>query len=146
MQEDTVNIPLSYTKRFQAATDNPVAVAEEYQAMLANVVNHLIGVPLDFSPGDKSHLHKTWYFKSKDKDSPHKKGVFGRVTAYFGATETQDRGALHFHLLIWGGITSTLLEDAAGFKSVCHEIEKALDSQYTASLPRSKHLTHLLLQ
>ena len=145
MQEDDIKIPLNYSRRFQAATNNPVAVAEEYQAMLSNVVSHLIGVPLDFSPGDKSHSRRTWYFKSKENGSPRKKGVFGHVTAYFGATETQDRGALHFHLLIWGGITPTLLEDAAGFKSVCRDIEKALDSQYVASLPRSRHLTHLLL-
>jgi hypothetical protein len=144
MQEDDIKIPLSYTRRFEAATDNPVAVAEEYQAMLANVVSHLIGIPLDFSPGDKSHTRRTWYFKSKEDGCPCKKGVFGHVTAYFGATETQDRGALHFHLLIWGGITPTLLEDAAGFKSICHEIKKALDSQYVSSLPRSRHMAYMV--
>ena len=113
--------------------------------MLANVVSHLIGVPLDFSPGEKSHTHRTWFFKSKEDGCPIKKGVFGYVTAYFGATETQDRGALHFHLLIWGGISPTLLEDAAGFKQICRKIEHALDSQYVASLPRNKHLAYMLL-
>ena len=30
-----------------------------------------------------------------------KMGVFGRVQAYFGVVESQNRGSLHLHLLVW---------------------------------------------
>ena len=35
------------------------------------------------------------------------------MTAYFGCIETQACGALHFHVILWGGITPKLLEKAA---------------------------------
>jgi hypothetical protein len=48
MDEGDIRKPLSYTKRLQAATENPVAIAEEYQSLLENVLRELVGVPLDF--------------------------------------------------------------------------------------------------
>lgn len=87
--DGSVNIPLSYTQRFNAATENPVAVACEFQAMMENVLEILIGCPLDFQPGNNSKKVRTWFFKSKAKNSPHHKGLFGYVSAFFGCVETQ---------------------------------------------------------
>ena len=98
----------------------------------------LIGCPLDFQPGNNSKQVRTWYFKSSAKNSPHHKGVFGYVTSYFGCVEMQARGALHFHIIIWGGITPKLLEHASGFPDVCRSIENALDTMYCAEIPTSK--------
>ena len=60
--------------------------------------------------------------------------------------ETQDRGALHFHIVIWGGITPLLLERAALFPDVCKCIEEVLDSMYSAELPQEVHVEDMLVR
>ncbi len=112
--------------------------ALEFRAVIENVLQILIGCPLDFQPGTNSKQVRTWYFKSSAKNCPHHKGVFGHVTAYFGCIETQARGALHFHVILWGGITPKLLEEASSFPDICEHISKALDTMYTAEAPSEK--------
>ena len=138
--ENKVDIPLSYNQRMKAAVENPVAVASEFRAMLENVLQILVGCPLDYQPGTNSTKVRSWYFKSKASNSPHHKGVFGHVTAFFGCVETQGRGALHFHVIIYGGITPTLLENAAAVPEICSKIEKILDDMYCAELPKGYHV------
>ena len=144
VRKGDVQIPLDYSSRFKAAAHNPVAVALEFRNMMENIVQILIGCPLDFQPGCNSSQKRTWHFKSNAANSPHHKGVFGHAAAYFGCIETQARGALHFHIVLWGGITPDLLEKAASFPEVCTSIQKALDSMFVAHLPRSVHLKNML--
>ena len=49
---ENIKIPLNYTKRVQVATQNPVAVAEEFRSLIENTLSILIGCPLDFQPGN----------------------------------------------------------------------------------------------
>jgi len=142
--DGNVQMPLSCSKRVQASVDNPVAVALEFRAIVENMLQILIGCPLDFQLGTNSNQVRTWYFRSNDDKCPRHKGIFGHVNAYFGCVETQARGALHFHVIIWGGITPKLLEQAVRFSSVCKTIEKALDSMYCAEIPSHQHMKHLL--
>jgi hypothetical protein len=46
-----------------------------------------------------------------------KTGVFGRVAAYFGTVESQGRGTLHLHLLIWLYFTPSADEITALFEN-----------------------------
>ena len=144
VKQGNVQIPLDYSNRFKAAAHNPVAVAHEFRTMMENVVQILIGCPLNFQPSHNSGQKRTWYFKSRASNSPHHKGLFGYVTAHFGCIETQARGALHFHLVLWGGITPNLLEKGASFLDVCKSIEKAWNSMLVAHLPRSVHVKDIL--
>ena len=114
LAEVDIPIPVGYTARVRGASANPVAVAMEYQALLENVMEHLIGCPIEMRQSDKSMQRKTWYFKDNDPKSPHHKGCFGYITGFHGMTETQQRGALHFHVLLYGSLTPKLLELAAG--------------------------------
>ena len=137
-----VRIPLGYSSRFKAAANNPVAVALEFRALVENILSILLRCPLDIRPSTNGGARKTWYFK--DRNSPRGKGIFGHVTTTFGCIETQERGALHFHILIWGGITPKLLEESVGIPELCAKIEQALNSIATAELPRQEHLAHLI--
>ena len=128
----------------KASIDNPVVTAYEFMVLLENVMQILIGCPLNFQTGTYSSTKRTFYFKSKSLNNPHHKGIFGYATAFYGTIETQDRGALHFHVIIWGGITPKLLERASGIPELCEIIEKALDSIYTAELPRRVHIQNLI--
>ena len=106
------------------------------------MLSHLLRCPLDIQPGSRAGVRKTWYFK--EKDSPRGKGIFGHVTSVFGGVETQARGALHFHILVWGGITPKLMEEGAGIPEVCQKIQEALDSVICAQIPRHDQLAGLL--
>ena len=145
-EQGSVKIPLDYTARVKSSVGNPVAVAHEFRALLENIVQVLIGCPLDFQPGTNSKQVRTWSFRSKSHNCPHHKGVFGNIVACFGTIETQNRGALHFHLILWGGITPKLLEHSASFSEVCKTVQDALDSMFSAEIPRSMHLQHSLVQ
>ena len=135
-----IPIPCDYTARVQAAAGNPVAVALEYQAMIENVMSKLVGVKINFEHSNDSKTVKTWYFKGKEPNSARRKGIFGHVTAFFGVTETQQRGALHFHCLLYGGLTPKLLERAASVPELSVAVGNALNTMYTAELPRSFHV------
>lgn len=143
-KERDFTIPAGYSERISQANGNPVVVAIEFRTMIENVLQILIGCPLDFAPGTNSKQVRTWYFKSKANNSPRHKGIFGYVTAYFGCIETQARGALHFHLIIWGGIVPRLLEQCVAFEEVCKKVQEALDTMYNATLPVSKHVEQIM--
>jgi len=144
--DDSVDIPIpvDYTARVCAASGNPVAVAMEYQALIENVMEHLIGCPIEIRQSDNSVTRKTWYYKGTDAKSPNHKGCFGHVTGFHGMTETQQRGALHFHVLLYGSLTPRLLELGTGSSKLTEEISKALDSMYTAEIPKSYHVRDYL--
>ena len=73
--DGSVAVPLGYTERVHAAVGNPVAVACEFRAMVENILQILIGCPLDFQPGTNSKQVRTWYFKANAKNCPHHKGI-----------------------------------------------------------------------
>ena len=110
--EGSIKIPLSYTERKKASVENPVAVALQFRALMENILTILFGCPVDFQPGTNSKKVTTWFFKSKASNCPHHKGIFGQVTrSFFGCIETQARGALHFHIILWGGLEPKLLQN-----------------------------------
>jgi hypothetical protein len=41
-------------------------------------------------------------------------GVLGKIVTYFGTVETQGRGGLHAHIVIWSGIPPMMVSAAAG--------------------------------
>jgi len=85
----TIPIPINYTARVRAAAGNPIAVAMEYQALIENVMEHLIGCPIELRQSDNFATKKSWYFKGTEAKNPRKKGCFGYVTGFHGMTETQ---------------------------------------------------------
>ena len=70
-------------QRAKNIADDPYAAAKFFHFMITTILETLFGVKV--TPAQvKSGM-----------------GVFGRVTAYFGVVESQGRGTLHLHLLIW---------------------------------------------
>ena len=131
-----IEIPLEYKARAKAATSNPVAVAMEFQVMIENILSTLIGKKPSLEMRDGSKQVRTWYYADSSDNCPNHKGIVGHVTAFFAMIETQVRGALYLHCLIWGGLSPKLLEGAAGIDCLCKEIQEALDTMYTASALR----------
>ena len=141
-----IKVPTNYSARVKAATSNPVAVALEFQSLMENIMTILIGCKPSMTMHNNSKNVKTWYFQLPSKKGTHRKGVFGHITAFYGQIETQQRGALHFHVIIYGGLCPKLLESCASFTELCEEVQKALDTMYIAEIPRCLHVQHELLQ
>jgi len=63
--------------------NNPFAAAQYFHIVMNAITEHLMGVSIE---------------KGRVKSKP---GVLGLVRSYFGSVESQGRGNLHCHLLIW---------------------------------------------
>ena len=70
-------------KRAKNVADDPYAAAKFFHFMIATILETLFQVKVTCAQV-KSGM-----------------GVFGRVAAYFGTVESQGRGTLHLHILIW---------------------------------------------
>lgn len=63
------------------------------------------------------------------------KGVFGKIRTFFGAIETQGRGALHLHICLWPEVTPKVVSFAAGRGIVQEAIERFVKCQVSAEVP-----------
>ena len=73
-------------------------------------------------------------------------GVAGTNIAYFGKTETTGRGSLHFHVVLWGGISPDLLELVSDMPEMCRRVGSILESMYSASLTKEWHVAVCKIQ
>ena len=97
--EGHIPIPKTYYERYARLTKNPVGAALVYKKFVEDVLTILIG--------GKSQSSRRTTFASWDIDST---GITGTNIAYFGKTETTARGSLHFHVVLWGGISPEMLQ------------------------------------
>ncbi|KAF9040359.1 hypothetical protein BDZ89DRAFT_1210221 [Hymenopellis radicata] len=79
-------------QRAQNIAQDPYAAAKFFHFLIHAILTTLFGVTTT-----KHRVHS-------------EKGIFGYVSAYFGVVESQGRGSLHFHLLVWLLHAPTLAE------------------------------------
>jgi hypothetical protein len=121
-----------YYTRAGATMNNPVAMVTEYIRLLHNTLSILLGLPpSNITPKTRKTLPL----------NKRKKGLFGHTLAYYGVSEPQSRGTLHFHIIIWGGIPPDTLQRAAGNQELTDEIDRTMKTMYSSSLPK-EHLAH----
>ena len=99
-----INIERPHLKSLVAA--DPVATAEIYRIMMHAVYKVCLGM----EPEDKSRRSQPL--------SNKKRGMIGKIHGAFGVNESQARGSLHMHLLIWGGIPPSLLQYGGSVEAV----------------------------
>jgi hypothetical protein len=58
--------------------NDPVAAVEHFHIVITTILNE--------------------FFKC---DKPKETSVYGKISSYFGMIETQSRGTLHLHILLW---------------------------------------------
>ena len=137
-QED-IRFPCSYDERLKATVRDVVASVTQYQNLIGSVLSILLGVSPNTFGRDRV-TNRTAYYKSQPK------GIFGHLLSVYGVNEAQSRSALHLHLMGFGSLSPQLLQGAAHVSEVCSAIQKALDSMYSAEIPRSHHVCHLIKQ
>ena len=58
-------------------------------------------------------------------DSPDSFGIIGKPWAFFGnQSETTGSGALHFHVVVWGGLSPELLESVSDVPELCAKVPR----------------------
>ena len=64
--------------RTRQASKNPVSLSQFFNFLISNILNYLFG-----------------------QENEDKLGIFGKLKSYYGMVETQTRGTLHIHMLLW---------------------------------------------
>ena len=125
-------------KRAQNIAADPYAAAKSFHFLIRAVFECLFGI-------------QTSKFQVKNQQ-----GIFGRVSAYFGMVESQGRGTLHLHTLLWlinaptSDEMTKLLENSTFREKVASFIHAnlraylpGLDSaESVASIPREKEIAY----
>ena len=62
-------------------------------------------------------------------------GIFGPCTAFFGVTETQGRGSLHFHVLVWGGPSTEVMSQVCDDADLIRRFAVLFEEIVTAEVP-----------
>jgi hypothetical protein len=122
---------------------NPVAYVQESKTMVNDVLSILLKLPPEsfFGATEGTSTRKTRYFKSKTYG---RKGIFGHTLAYYGVVEDHQKGTLHYHLIIYGGVPPYILQRFAAIPKICEAITQALDSMHRAKLPMKTHVRSLI--
>ena len=112
----------------------PIAAAEIYRQLVDNIFTNLLGTPPDAS------IRRTEPLPARNR------GVFGTPVASFGVTEEQTRGSLHMHIVTWGSLTPSLLQQTAIVPGLVKLIAASLDTMFSATLDAEAHVQCLLRQ
>ena len=121
----------SYPERARRIAENPVAAAKFFSSLTEAMMAHLCELQC-------AHLTR--------KTRPHTSrsvGVLGKTLAHFAALECQGRGSLHFHAVMWSGLTPELLQALATDDPELEHLRtvtaQALDSMVRAKLSPEAH-------
>ncbi len=133
--------PCGLKSRAKMAMENPVAYVSQYKKVLVDILTVLIGIPPQNiqTKCQTSTLRKTYYMG----DTTHK-GIFGNILGYYGVNEDHQKGTLHCHIMCFGSISPYVLQTYAGIPNICSALSQALDSMYTAQVPRFYHAQKII--
>ena len=98
---------------------NPIAGADFFNVSIRNLIDILLG--------------------TERKDGV---GVFGKVSTYYGVVESQGRGRLHIHMLIWlknGYGPTELLENCRKDPDFAAKVFRWYDDVFSQSIPEGTH-------
>jgi hypothetical protein len=81
--------------------------------------------------------------KTTQAFSPHR-GAFGTARAAFAVTETQTRGSLHLHAMLWTDVCPRVLERIAGHPYLEKAFIEVLNTQFLNALPVNVHVDDMV--
>ena len=109
--------------RGRLITNDPVSEARIFQMMCSALIEKLFGLQYDRNS------------KRTPLRQQRRTGCLGKALAIYGVTEAQSRGSLHFHGLLFGGVTPDALVRAyLDDKGDCTAVAEALDSVISACI------------
>jgi len=111
----------------------------ESKRLLLDFLSLLLGKsPEGFYNYDETFSSRcTWYFQDK-------KGILGHCQACVVVTEDHNKGTLHYHMLMAGGLTAYVLQRFNAISELSSIISSVLDKMQSASLRDEYLLTNAL--
>ena len=107
-----------------AVAKNPVICAQVYDLIVGAIFEHLVGMPRSRELR-KQHL----------PPSLRQSGIFGRPIAFIGVNESQARGTLHLHFLLWTDqLAPCIAQYVADNPRFWDDFSNVVDSMVKASL------------
>ena len=131
-------IPFNWSDRHKRMIENPVGAALAYKQVVEDVMSILVGMKTERKGRDKTNL--------TSPSDPDSVGMVGTPWAYFGKTETTGSGALHFHVILWGGLSPELLEEVSSVSELCSAVASVLNSTHCACLESHHHVRDLVVK
>ena len=135
--QTNLDIPFSYAQRMNDVVNDPIASVMEYQTLVSSLISVMFGIKPNFH-GVNGFKNNSYYYG----DMP--KGVFGTCTNVIGVHETQARGTLHLHCIIFGGLPPELLKKCSHVPSIHEAIQTVLDSHFSAAVPKAVHARQIV--
>ena len=107
--------------------------------MVDTLTTVLLNLPIaDGSPRGDAHVSRT----TVDVED-RAKGLFGTPVAHIGVVETSGRKALHTHMLFWGGLQPSVLQDGAAYPTIVAAVQKALGTMYVSEIKGAHAWLHV---
>jgi hypothetical protein len=78
--------------------------------------------------------------RSTKANSERSPGLFGDIVAAYGVTESTQKGSLHAHFILWGGLPPTLLSRVAHIPVLVKAVCQVLESMFVTKMPRGLHV------
>ena len=110
---------LSNENLYKLMTKNAGNTSIAFKMLIESMFENLIGV---------LPTHKTRC------NIPPRKGIFGNITAWQCVIENQAKGTLHAHMVLYGGLTSHVIESLAEYQELRESMIKVTDSHVTAEV------------
>ena len=129
MKGDFITFNTSKVNLAKFASEHPVACARMFKKIVNEVLDILIGIPLGTSRKSKSRLRK---------------GIVGYPRALAGCAETQGRGALHMHLIVWAQLDPLLVQYCASCPALMDLISRVVETHLFSSIPAEYHVNDYL--
>jgi hypothetical protein len=111
-------------KRREILANNPVLAAEVYQIVIKNLLDILIGLPIDCQDTKKS----------PPPMAERKDGMLGKPIGFFSVTEVQGRGSPHSHMLIWSDLSPLTIKKHLNDANILSALLARLDSVVTCKI------------
>lgn len=124
-----IPVDVDQSARASAAINDPAASVEEFMSFMNVILTRVLGLPPEqfFTHLQGPTSRKTSYVGGTMTP-------FGRIWSYYGVIEANNRGDLHMHLLLFGSIPTSVLQDLATFRNVCEQVKTAMASYYKSEL------------
>ena len=109
--QDALN--MNSSDRIMTVCNDPVAAVEHFHTVITTILNE--------------------FFKC---DKPKESSIYGKISNYFGMIETQSRGTLHLHILLWSDEVPYGDQYAERLKSPVfrHSLEQYLNALFSECL------------
>ena len=127
-----MNFPKSETALSALLSSGFVGAAETFKLLSELVFNEILGTP--------SAAHT----KSTKLLCERLQGLFGTAVSSFACVEEQARGSPHTHIVFWGGLPPSLLQDLSAYPDLLQRIINNLEEMFSATADPIAHLRSLL--